>query len=53
MPRIQFNDVTPPGKRSIRNVPIPNNGKRKVPIIIRPENPPTMEEEPVSFESKI
>lgn len=29
MPKIQFNDVTPPSRRSIRNVPIPNTGKRR------------------------
>jgi len=43
MPRIQFSDVTPPGKRSIRNIPIPNSGRRKAPVIIKPEP----EEEPV------
>jgi hypothetical protein len=39
MPRIQFSDVTPPDrKRSIRNVPIPTGGKRKVPFkTIEPE----------------
>ncbi|MFA6269831.1 MAG: hypothetical protein WC657_01310 [Candidatus Paceibacterota bacterium] len=32
MPRIQFSDVTPPdNRRSIRDIPIPNSGKRKVP----------------------
>lgn len=36
MPRIQFSDVTPPERRSIRDVPIPNSGKRKVPIVIKP-----------------
>ncbi len=45
MPRIQFSDVTPPsgggGRRSIRDVPIPNGGKRKVPINIKPEIAPT------------
>lgn len=29
MHRVQFNDVTPPGKRSIRNIPIPKTGKRR------------------------
>lgn len=29
MPKVQFSDVVPPEKRSIRNVPIPNSGKRK------------------------
>ena len=33
MPRIQFSDVTPPERRSIRNIPIPNGGKRKVSTI--------------------
>ncbi|MEK7642482.1 MAG: hypothetical protein AAB392_01670 [Patescibacteria group bacterium] len=28
MPRVQFNDVTPPDKRSIRNIPIPNQNRR-------------------------
>ena len=37
MPRIQFSDVTPPERRSIRDVPIPNSGKRKVPVVIKPE----------------
>lgn len=37
MPRIQFSDVVPPERRSIRDVPIPNSGKRKVPIVINPE----------------
>lgn len=41
MPRIQFNDVTPPDKRSIRNVPIPTGGKRKAPIFIKPIKEPT------------
>lgn len=29
MPKIQFSDITPPEKRSIRNVPIPNSGRRR------------------------
>jgi hypothetical protein len=37
MPRIQFSDVTPPERRSIRDIPIPNSGKRKVPINIKQE----------------
>lgn len=37
MPKIQFSDVTPPDRRSIRNIPIPNSGRRKAPIGIRPE----------------
>ena len=37
MPRIQFSDVTPPERRSIRDIPIPNSGKRKVPISIKKE----------------
>ena len=49
MPRIQFSDVTPPERRSIRDVPIPSGGKRKVPISIKP----TPKTEPVDFNSKI
>ena len=37
MAKIQFSDVTPPERRSIRDVPIPSGGKRKVPIVIRPQ----------------
>lgn len=37
MAKIQFSDVVPPEKRSIRDIPIPNSGKRKVPIVIRPQ----------------
>lgn len=37
MPKIQFSDVVPPEKRSIRNIPIPQGGKRKTPVIIKPE----------------
>ncbi|MEK7669019.1 MAG: hypothetical protein AAB350_00290 [Patescibacteria group bacterium] len=41
MPRIQFSDVTPPdNRRSIRDIPIPNGGKRKAPINIKPEITP-------------
>ena len=37
MAKIPFSDVTPPDrKRSIRNVPIPTGGKRKVPLNIVP-----------------
>lgn len=51
MPRIQFSDVTPPERRSIRDVPIPSGGKRKVPIFIKPEN---SQNSPVpSFNSKM
>jgi hypothetical protein len=53
MPRVQFSDVTPPERRSIRDVPIPSGGKRKVPIIIKPETPPAPKTEPVSFESRM
>ncbi len=53
MPRIQFSDVTPPERRSIRDIPIPNSGKRKVPIVIKPEKAPALEIEPVSFDSKM
>jgi hypothetical protein len=49
MPRVQFNDVTPPDKRSIRNIPIPNGGKRKAPTVIRPVEPaPKAEPAPFS-----
>ena len=51
MPRIQFSDVTPPeNRRSIRDIPIPSGGKRKVPIIIKPETPKV---EPANFESRM
>jgi hypothetical protein len=30
MAKIPFNDVTPPNRRSIRNIPIPSGGKRKI-----------------------
>lgn len=59
MPKIQFSDVTPPERRSIRDIPIPNGGKRKVPIIIRPEKTQTPQIEPAvpdfnsNFDSKI
>lgn len=54
MPRVQFSDVTPPdNRRSIRNIPIPNSGKRKVPIVIRPETPPAPKTESVDFESRM
>lgn len=46
MPRIQFSDVTPPERRSIRDIPIPNSGKRKVPIGVKPEKTPDPETEP-------
>ncbi len=37
MLKIQFSDVTPPEKRTIRNIPIPTGGKRKTPVIKKPE----------------
>ena len=37
MAKIQFSDVVPKERRSIRDVPIPNSGKRKVPIITKPD----------------
>jgi len=41
MPRIQFSDVTPPdNRRSIRDIPIPNGGKRKMHINVKPEIKP-------------
>ncbi len=46
MAKVQFSDVTPPEKRSIRNIPIPKGGKRKPPVIIKPE--PTPEKPVVS-----
>jgi hypothetical protein len=51
MPRIQFSDVTPPERRSIRDVPIPNSGKRKVPIAIRPETEQAQEIKPIAFDT--
>lgn len=43
MPRIQFSDVTPPEKRSIRNVPVPS--RRKPPVVVRSQDiePPKAE----------
>jgi hypothetical protein len=46
MAKVQFNDVVPPEKRSIRNVPIPNGGKRKPPVVIKPETGPTVSASP-------
>lgn len=47
MPRIQFSDVTPPdNKRSIRDIPIPSGGKRKVPINVKPVIKPVMDATP-------
>ena len=41
MPKIQFSDVIPPNrKRSIRDVPIPNGGKRKTPVLINAKQVP-------------
>lgn len=45
MAKIQFSDVTPPDKRSIRNIPIPAGGKRKVPVVIKSE-PKVVKAEP-------
>lgn len=53
MPRIQFSDVTPPERRSIRDIPIPNGGKRKVPIIIKPEKEPAPKADPYVSNPKI
>ena len=48
MPRIQFSDVTPPdNRRSIRDVPIPTGGKRKVPINIKPVVKPVIDVAPI------
>lgn len=52
MSKVQFSDVVPPEKRSIRNVPIPSGGKRKsssttkVEILKKPEAPTPEEEKP-------
>jgi hypothetical protein len=44
--KIPFSDVTPPEKkRSIRNVPIPVGGKRKVPLNVVPPKEPVVSEE--------
>lgn len=51
MPKIQFSDVTPPERRSIRDIPIPSGGKRKIPIIIRPEKTQTPMTEPTAFDA--
>ena len=40
MAKTQFQDVVPPEKRSIRDIPIPNSGKRKAPVIITPKIEP-------------
>lgn len=37
MPRIQFSDVTPPERRSIRDVPIPSSSRRHSPSVIKIE----------------
>ncbi len=50
MPRIQFSDVVPPERRSIRDVPIPSGGKRKVPIVINPEKTQAPKIEPLVSE---
>jgi hypothetical protein len=52
MTKIPFSDVTPPnnpGRRSIRDIPIPNSGKRKVPFITTPEKESASNTEPVVF----
>jgi len=53
MPRIQFSDVTPPDKRSIRDIPIPNTGKRKVPITVKPETSPVAKVSPAPLSTPI
>jgi len=59
MPRIQFSDVTPPdNRRSIRDIPIPNGGKRKVSINLKPEITPPPKATPMplstpAFDSRI
>lgn len=47
MAKVQFSDVTPPEKRSIRNIPIPNGGRRKSPVIITQKKPPVLKKERV------
>jgi hypothetical protein len=37
MPRIQFSDVTPPERRSIRDIPIPRGGRRKTSATVKIE----------------
>ena len=46
MPRIQFSDVVPPEKKSIRDIPIPNSGNRKQPVVIKPEITPSPKTDP-------
>ncbi len=38
MPRVQFSDVVPPEKRSIRNIPISTSRKNRPPLLRVPEN---------------
>lgn len=42
MAKIPFQDVVPPERRSIRDIPIPNIGKRRSPVVITPELPPVV-----------
>lgn len=48
MPRIQFSDVTPPEKRSIRNVPIPSGGRRRASVSAKREKEPVYDAEPAT-----
>lgn len=40
MAKIPFNDVTPPERRTIRNIPIPSSSRRKSPVVIKPLKEP-------------
>jgi len=53
MAKVQFSDVTPPEKRSIRDIPIPSGGKRKTPIIIKPNPAPQSNFPTASTESSL
>ncbi len=54
MPRIQFSDVTPPERRSIRDIPIPNGGKRKSPpMVAKPDITPKSSPKEEVFINKI
>ncbi len=46
MPKVQFSDVTPPEKSSIRNIPIPG-GRKRAPAPISPAEEPAQKEKEV------
>jgi hypothetical protein len=46
MRKVQFDDVTPPGKKSIRNIPIPSGGKRKSSAIETKQAIPEVDDTP-------